>query len=90
LGVDSTWTNAFMTPGNVCSTDEIQLDFTFLLFGDTCTSVIIIDNGFLELPTTTTKLFLAPFSADVDIRNGGDIYYKMIDSNSFAVAWVRW
>ena len=34
---------------------------------------------------------VAPFWADVDTRpeNGGDVYYKVIDENTFAAAWVN-
>jgi hypothetical protein len=95
-----TWTKAFINPCDDCSTEEIQLGFTFFLYGDTYTSVFINSNGNLSFLNSfrdftasdfpaTEFVMVAPFWADVDIRNGGDIYYKMIDSSSLAVAWVN-
>jgi hypothetical protein len=78
------------SPPNVieCSTLAIPLSFTFSLFGDTSSFLSITSEGFLEI-LSTPRLLLDPFFADVNILNGGDIYYKEIDSNSFAVAWVN-
>jgi hypothetical protein len=55
------------------------------LFGETSSSVKIRDNGRLDFPEVRVR----PFNADVDATNGGDIYYRKINNNSFAVAWVN-
>ena len=99
--LDETFTLAAPPSGtDDTSSGEIELGFSFNLFGVEYDSVYINANGNItfdgpfssftpaSFPIAERKI-LAPFWADVDTRNGlGDIWYKL-EENSLIVTWTQ-
>lgn len=99
--LDETFTLAAPPSGtDDTSSAEIELGFSFNLFGVEYDSVYINANGNItfdgpfssftpaSFPIAERKI-LAPFWADVDTRNGlGDIWYKL-DENTLIVTWTQ-
>ena len=95
---DSTYIDT-IGPSDDGSSAELQLPFTFTLFGDTFTSVFINNNGNVSFggaqgafssagfPSTDFTM-VAPFWADVDTRpfDGGHIWYKITPS----AMYINW
>jgi hypothetical protein len=100
LDVDSSWTQ--LPDSDDGSSDAIDLPFGLKLYGYSYSSVYVNMNGNLSFNSSTSAfssiygfpmteyVMVAPFWADVDTRpvNGGGVYYKVIDENTFA-AWVN-
>jgi gliding motility-associated-like protein len=104
--IDETFTIAPFTNGTAPeyrnddgSTAEIDLPFTFSLYGTDYTSCFINNNGNISFNNaystfsssafpTASFVMVAPFWADVDTRNtqSGLVYYKVTD-HSLTVIW---
>lgn len=104
--IDETFTIAPFTNGTAPeyrnddgSTAEIDLPFTFSLYGTDYTSCFINNNGNISFNASYTTfsasafptasfVMVAPFWADVDTRNtsSGLVYYKVTD-HSLTVIW---
>jgi gliding motility-associated-like protein len=103
--VDSTYTIAPFTNGiapdyrnDDGSTAEIQLPFTFCLYGNTYNSVYINNNGNVSFGASygtfsasgfpdANFVMVAPFWADVDTRGGGGLVYFKIAPTHMIVKW---
>ena len=95
---DSAYIDA-IGPSDDGSSAELQLPFTFTLFGDTFMSVFINNNGNVSFggasgafssagfPSTNFTM-VAPFWADVDTRptNGGHVWYRITPS----AMYINW
>lgn len=106
LPIDNTFSIVPFTNGNAPeyrnddgSTNEIQLPFTFCLYGDNYNSVFINNNGNVSFGAsyatfsasafpTNDFVMVAPFWADVDTRNltSGLVYFK-ITPTALIVRW---
>jgi hypothetical protein len=89
------WTLA-LARGDDNSSVQINLGFTFVLYGVNHTSCFINNNGNITFgsafgdytpsgfPSAAVPPMIAPFWADVDTRNTatGRVWYKIIDSNN--------
>jgi gliding motility-associated-like protein len=95
---DNTYSLA-MAPNDDGSSNAINLPFDFCFYGTTYNTVYINNNGNISLggPTSTFSStgfpttgfpMLAPFWADVDTRNGGQVLYK-ITPTALYVNWVN-
>jgi hypothetical protein len=99
--VDTTWTQLLVKLDDGFF-DPITIPFTFTFYGTGYTALFINKYGnlsfeafynFVPISTFPNIYFqmLAPFLADVDTRGTatGSVYYKIIDGNTMAVAWVN-
>jgi len=97
-------TKVALADGDETNAGPIPLPFNFPFYGTDRTSLRVCTNGFISftntgspwtpptsLPSTSTNApenLIAPFYTDLFVRFDSGIYYRAVDSQSFAISFV--
>ena len=90
-----------LAPNDDSSSGAVPLGFTLSFFGHDYSSVYVNNNGNVTFDSpqgtytpyglsSTTRVIIAPFFADVDTRTGGTVSYGTIDYGGRVAFCVQW
>jgi hypothetical protein len=83
------WTS--LGPTNDGYTGDLTIPFTFSLVGETYTSLVVYNNGFIAFSSAGPSWFVNGWYTNIDTRGStsGLVWYKAIGGNTFAAVWDR-